>query len=159
MKYLIKHVIVLLYNLQINEMIKRDHQLIINTLFKLMNDFIKHDQDDWVTHLSSVLLADCTIIRMSTEMTLFCMLYEYEMILLIKLDVLTWQTLLWNTVKMCSDLIAIWAWQIKKHNKNIKKTCAHLQQIKLQEKKYYDQMKNIVNEMFQKKNLVLLHNI
>ena len=43
-KYLIKHVIILLYNLQMNEMIKRDHQFIINILFKLMNNFIRHDQ-------------------------------------------------------------------------------------------------------------------
>ena len=46
MKYLIKHVIVLSYNLQANEMIERDHQFIINVLFKLMNDFIRHDQND-----------------------------------------------------------------------------------------------------------------
>ena len=43
MKYLIKHVIVLLYNLQANKMIEKNHQLIINMLFKLMNDFIRHD--------------------------------------------------------------------------------------------------------------------
>ena len=46
MKYLIKHVIVLLYNSQANEMIERDYQLIVDTLFKLMNDFIRHDQND-----------------------------------------------------------------------------------------------------------------
>ena len=45
-KYLIKYIIILLYNLQTNEMIKRDHQLIINMLFKLINDFIRHDQND-----------------------------------------------------------------------------------------------------------------
>ena len=46
MKYLIKHVIILLYNLQANEMIERDHQLIVDTLFKLTKSFIKHDQND-----------------------------------------------------------------------------------------------------------------
>ena len=46
MKYFIKHVIVSSYNLQANEMIERDHQLIVNVLFKLMNNFIKHDQND-----------------------------------------------------------------------------------------------------------------
>ena len=45
-KYLIKHVIILLYNLQANEMIERDHQLIVDMLFKLTNDFIRHDQND-----------------------------------------------------------------------------------------------------------------
>ena len=43
MKYFIKHVIILLYNLQANEMIKRNHQFIVDMLFKLTNDFIKHD--------------------------------------------------------------------------------------------------------------------
>ena len=46
MKYFIKHVIVLLYNLQANEMIERDHQLIVDVLFKLTNDFIKYDQNN-----------------------------------------------------------------------------------------------------------------
>jgi len=45
-KYLIKYIIILLYNLQTNEMIERDHQFIINTLFKLMNNFIRHDQNN-----------------------------------------------------------------------------------------------------------------
>ena len=45
-KYLIKYVIILLYNLQANEMIERNHQFIINILFKLTNDFIRHDQND-----------------------------------------------------------------------------------------------------------------
>ena len=130
-KYLIKHVIILLYNLQANEMIERNYQLIIDVLFKLMNDFIRHDQNNWVTHLSSILLADWIIIKMSTEMTLFCIMYEYEVILSIKLGVSMWQTLSWNTVKTCSDLIVMWAWQIKKCDKNIKKTCAHLWWIRL----------------------------
>ena len=45
-KYLIKHVIISLYNLQANEIIEKNHQFIIDMLFKLMNDFIKHDQND-----------------------------------------------------------------------------------------------------------------
>ena len=159
MKYLIKHVIILSYNLQANEMIERDHQLIVDTLFKLMNDFTRHDQNDWVTHFSSILLVNHTIIRMSTEMISFHMLYEYEMILSIKLDILTWQTLSWNTVKMCSNLIAMWAWQIKKCDKNIKETCAHLQQMRLQEKKYYDQIKNIISKTSKKNDLILLHDM
>jgi len=92
-------------------------------------------------------------------MTSFHMMYEYEAILSIKLNVLTWQTLSWNTVKTCSDLIIMQAQQIKKHNENIKKTCAHLWQMRLQEKKYYNQTKNIVNEISKKKDLILLHDM
>ena len=137
-KYLIKYVIILLYNLQANEMIERNHQLIIDMLFKLMNDFIRHDQNDWITYLFSVLLVNHTIIRTSTEITSFCMMYEYEVILSIKLNVLTWQTFSWNTVKTHSDLIVMWTQQIEKHNEDIKKTCAHLWWMRLQKKKYYD---------------------
>ena len=43
MKYFIKHVIISSYNLQANEMIKKNHQLIVDILFKLTDDFIKHD--------------------------------------------------------------------------------------------------------------------
>ena len=89
----------------------------------------------------------------------FHMLYEYEMILSIKLDVLMWQILSWNTVKMCLNLIAMQAQQIKKHDKNIEKTCAHLWWMRLQEKKYYDQMKNIVSKISKKNNLILLHDM
>ena len=46
MKYLIKHVIILLYNSQTNEMIERNHQLIVDMLFKLINNFIRHDQNN-----------------------------------------------------------------------------------------------------------------
>ena len=51
------------------------------------------------------------------------------------------------------------AQQIEKHDKNIKKTCAHLQQMRLQEKKYYDQIKNIINEILKKSNFVLLYDM
>ena len=49
--------------------------------------------------------------------------------------------------------------QIEKHNKNIEKTCAHLQQMRLQEKQYYNQTKNIINKIFKKSELVLLYNM
>lgn len=157
-KYFIKHVIVLTYNSQTNEMIERKHQFIINALFKLMNEFIKHDQDDWVSHFFSVLLADCIIIQVNTDMTLFCMMYGYEAVLLIELDVPTWQTLSWNLIKTHSDLIAIRACQIEHQNQNIEKASTHLQQIRLQEKKYYDQVKNIISKTFKESDLILLHN-
>ena len=60
---------------------------------------------------------------------------------------------------MCSNLIAMWAWQIKKCDKNIKETCAHLQQMRLQEKKYYDQIKNIISKTSKKNDLILLHDM
>jgi len=157
MKYLIKHVIVSPYNPQANGMIERGHQPIVDALSKLTNGFTRHGQDGWVTHLPSVLLADRTTIRTSTGMTPFRMMYGYEAILPIELDVPTWQTLPWNTVKTRSDLIAMRARQIEKRDEDIEEACAHLLRIRLQGKEYYDQTKNIVSETPKEGDLVLLH--
>ena len=62
-------------------------------------------------------------------------------------------------MKTCSDLIVMQAQQIKKHDENIKETCAHLQQMRLQEKKYYDQIKNIINKISKKNDFILLHDM
>ena len=92
-------------------------------------------------------------------MIVFHIIYEYEVILLMKLDVLIWQIFLWNTVKTHSDLIVMWAQQIEKCDENIKETCAHLWWMRLQEKKYYNQIKNIVSEILKKNDFILLHDM
>ena len=58
-------------------------------LFKMTEGFIKKNEDGWITYLLSVFLVNCIIIKVSTEMTPFRMIYGYEAILLIKLDVST----------------------------------------------------------------------
>ena len=55
--------------------------------------FIKKNKDGWITHLPSILFANHTIIKVSTGMTPFRMIYGYEAILSIELNISTWQTL------------------------------------------------------------------
>ena len=90
-------------------------------------------------------------------MTPFRMLYGYEAILPIKLDVPTWQTLPWNTVRTRSDLIAMRARQIERRDEDIEEAVAHLRRMRLQGKEYFDQTKNIVRETPKKGDLVLLY--
>ena len=125
--YVIKWIVISSYNSQANEMIEREHQSIVDTLSKLINEYKKKGKNEWVTHLPAVLLADQTTVRASTGMTPFHMLYEYEAVLLIELNVLIWQTLLWNTVQNRTDLLAMQACQIECCDKNMNKARAHLQ--------------------------------
>ena len=90
LKYFIKHVVISVYNPQANGMIEQEHQPIINVLFKMTEDFIKKNEDGWVTHLPFVLFANRIIIKVSIGMTLFRMIYGYEVILPIKLNILIW---------------------------------------------------------------------
>ena len=107
LKYLIKYVVVSVYNPQINEIIKWGHQSIINMLFKMTKNFIKKSEDDWITHLFSVFFVNYTIIKVSTGITPFRMIYGYEVILPIKLNISMWQTLSWNTVRTHANLITM----------------------------------------------------
>ena len=43
--YVIKQIVISLYNLQANEMIKKEHQFIVNTLLKLINKYKKKDKN------------------------------------------------------------------------------------------------------------------
>ena len=157
LKYLIKHVVVSAYNPQANGMIERGHQPIIDALSKMTEGFTKKGEDGWVTHLPSVLFADRTTIRVSTGMTPFRMIYGYEAILPIELDVPTWQTLPWNTVRTRADLIAMRARQIERRDQDIEEAIAHLRRMRLQGKEYFDRTKNIVQETPKKDDLVLLY--
>ncbi len=51
------------------------------------------------------------------------------------------------------------AHQIEHQNQNIKKASAHLWWMRLQEKKYYDQVKNIISKTSKENDLVLLHDM
>ena len=59
-------------------------------------------------------------------MTLFRMIYGYEAILPIKLDMPMWQTLPWNTIRTRANLIAMQAYQIKCQDQDIEEAIAHL---------------------------------
>ena len=73
----------------------------------MIKNFIKKSEDDWITHLSFIFFVNYTIIKVSTGMTPFHMIYEYEAILPIKLNIPIWQTLPWNTVRTHANLITM----------------------------------------------------
>ena len=115
-----------LYNSQVNKWIEIDHRSIANTLSKLiMREEIK-DKKDWISHMSAVLWTDRITVNFSTEISFFWILYKYEAVLSIKLNVSIWQTLNWHTVRIREKLIIMRAYQIKCWDKNIEEAKAHI---------------------------------
>ena len=91
-------------------------------------------------------------------MTLFHILYKYDTVLSIKLNILMWQILLWNTVQKRSDLISMRVHQIERYDENIEEAITHLQQIHIQEKKQYNRIRDLTKDSLKKEDLVLLYN-
>ena len=80
-KYWIKIKIISFYHSMTNDIIKREHQFIINALSKLTNDKIKM----WFQHLHAILWINRTTIRNSINIVFFRLLYERDAMLLIKI--------------------------------------------------------------------------
>ena len=97
-RYKIAWIQILPYNSQANGMIKVGHKFIVNTLFKMTLRGMIVGEKKWISHLPAVLMAERTTVRVSTGMISFHILYEYDAVLSIKLNVLIWQTLAWNMI-------------------------------------------------------------
>ena len=84
-RYRVKIKIVSSYHSMANDMIKRSHQLIVDALSKLTNDKFEM----WFQHLHAILWADRTIMRDSTDIVSFRLLYERDAVLLIEIKYFT----------------------------------------------------------------------
>ena len=107
-----------LYNSQANEWIEIDHKLIADALLIFITDNMLQENKDWVSHLLSVLWSAHTTVQSTIRMISFHMLFEYECVLLIELDISMWQTLSWNTVWITAELITMQARQIEHQNQD-----------------------------------------
>ncbi len=88
-KYKIKWVMMLIYHLQMNDFMKKNHTAVVNVLIKItVNESMK-----WVRSFVNVLWADRIIMKTFIEMTSYCVLYDCNVILSIKFDVSIWQIL------------------------------------------------------------------
>ena len=153
-KYKIHWLIVSAYHSQANEMIKRDHLLLLMLLSKMFKESFR----SWVKNLLTVLWVNKMIIQWSTELTSYYMLYEMNAVLSIKLDVLIWHVLSWNKVQTMMNLLAVQVQQIQCRDENLKKVTLHLQRMQLKNKKFFDDNHRIWTERIKNDDLILLHN-
>ena len=100
-RYRIQIKLISTYYASINEMIKREHQPLINVLLKLIENKIER----WSQHLHAMLWTDRIIIRDFIDVISFRLLYEHDAILLIEIEYSTWHIMNWNKIRSIEDLL------------------------------------------------------
>ncbi len=95
----------LIYHSQMNDLVKRNHTAVVNVLIKMIVD----ESMKWVRSFVNVLWADKIIIRTFIEMTSYCVLYDCNVVLFIKLDVSIWQIFSWDNVCTTDELLTLYA--------------------------------------------------
>lgn len=86
-------------------MIERKYKSIVDALSTMLD----RGSTNWVQNLSAVLWADCSNIHIFTGLILYYISYRSKLVLLIKLEILTWQILPWNNVYSTANLLAIYS--------------------------------------------------
>jgi len=125
-KYKIKRVMMSIYYSQMNDLVKRNHTAVVNVLIKMtVNESMR-----WVRSFVNVLWADKIIMRTFIEMTSYHVLYDYNVVLSIELDVSIWQILSWNNVCTTDKLLTLHAWQLECRDENLKKIALHLRRMR-----------------------------
>ena len=100
-RYRIRIKLTSIYHASINEIIKKEHQLLINVLSKLIEDKIER----WSQYLHTILWTNWIIIRDFIDITFFRLLYEYNTILFIEIKYSIWQIMNWNKIQSIEDLL------------------------------------------------------
>lgn len=86
-------------------------------------------------------------------MTSIKLVIEFEIVFSIKLNVSTWQILFWNDVYIIADLLTLKVCQIQQKDKDLKKAKLHLQRIRIENKKLFDEKHRIrTSEIEEKKS-------
>jgi len=152
--YEIDWIVVSAYNSEANSMIKCEHKPLIDALSKMTAEGL----DKWSDLLTLILWADQTTIKRSTDWTSYEILYKYACILTIKACISTWSTLTWKKVKMCSNLLMIWAEQLLYHDMNLEETAAWIQWMCQSSKEHINSARHAVNWDYKVEDMVLLYN-
>ncbi len=93
------------------------------------------------------------------EMTLYCILYDCNVVLSIELDVSIWQILSWNNVCTTDELLTLHAQQLERRDENLKKIVLHLRRMRKINKHVWDNHRRVHTSSILKNDLVLLHDI
>ena len=143
------------YYASINEMIEKEHRLLINVLLKL----IKNKIGRWFQHFHAMLWTDRIIICDFTDVILFRLLYEHDAILLIEIEYSTWHIMNWNKIRSIEDLLAMRVKQLQRRDENFKEAALHLRRMKEQNKELFDDKHQLRKIFLNADDLMLKHDI
>lgn len=123
-------------------MIECEHKPIIDVFSKISDG----GSTNQVQNLPVVVWADQSTVCTSTGRIPYYISSENKLVLLIELEIFTWQILPWNKVYSTANLLAMRIHQLQRRNKDLEETILYLQQIRLEEKKHHNDKHNICVE-------------
>lgn len=126
-KYRIKRVVVFVYHLYTNKMIKCGHKPIVNALLKILDGVFTN----WVWNLLAVLWANWSTVQLSAGFILYYIYCNSKPIFSIKLEVSTGQILPWNKIYTIANLLVIRARQLQRQDNHFEQAILFLQQMQL----------------------------
>ena len=154
-RYRVKVKIISFYHSMINDMIKWNHQFIVDALSKLINDKFEM----WFQHLHAILWINRTIVRNLTNIIFFRLLYERDVVLFIEIKYFIWHMMNWSKIQNIEDFLILRARQLKRKNENFEKTTLHLRKMRKQNKKFFDDKHQLRRILLNMNNLMLRYNI
>ena len=129
--------------------------LIIDVLIKMINEEIAN----WIENLSTVLWINWITIRQNIDHISFYFNCDFEFLMSIELNFLIWCILSWNEVYIIENFLTMRARQIQRRDEDLKEIVFFFQQMKKQEKKSFDSVYRIRNELMKSNMTILLHDI
>ena len=152
-KYGIQRVVVSAYHPPANGMVERGHGPFSDSLAKVTAGGLR----SWVDNLHAVLLAERTTVKATTGRTPFFLNYGSEAALPVELDIPTWRTLDWPSVRTRSDLLALRARQLLRRDEDLQEATLRLRRSRLQGREAFDEARQIRQVEVKEGDLVLLH--
>jgi len=118
----VRRVVLSAYNPQANGIVEGGHYLISFALTKILDG----KGVGWVNRLPAVLLADRTAIRSSHGYPPFYLLFGYDPVLPIEVDIPTWRILNWDSASQPEDLIRLRVRMLERRHEDIEAAVAHV---------------------------------
>jgi hypothetical protein len=157
----IKRVVISAYHPESNGPVERAMRTLKDALSKMTGGYPREQngrpKNGWRQHFHAALMADRTTVNASTGISPFYFLYGVDAVLPIELEVPTWSTLPWHTVKDRSDLIAMRARQIERRDKDVEEAVLRMKRLKENNASYFDDTHVLRHEPLAKNDIVLLH--
>jgi hypothetical protein len=152
-RYEIKKMITSNYHFSINEMIKKNHKLLFDALFKMYDEKLKN----WIDNLHVVFWVDRFIVKFIIDLISFYLQRDNESMLSIKLKIFIWRILSWQEIHITKDLLTIRTRQLQRKNENMNETKNLLKRMRKQKKEYFDSEHFATKKNINKNDLVFLH--
>jgi len=150
-RHRIRQTLVSAYHPQLNGLVERGHDAIVNAL-------AKYDRTHWTWYLPLVLWADRITTRRSTGYSAFELVYGRECLLPVQLSVPSWCMIDWEgEIKTREDLLVARMRQLDQKALDEARAAENLENSHKENKDYFDLHKRLRGGQLQVGDLVLMH--